>query len=277
MPLTKLQSQILRSLAAHRSPESFVAGSIPLNRDRARYSGDIDIFNDIPERMAPIVAADVDILRSAGYVVTLSEPRNLYIQRGVIASGGETTEIDWVIDSDFRFFPAVPDELFGYALHPVDLAVNKASAASSRRVPRDIVDLIAIDADILPLGAVLCAAVGRFPGPTPEGMLEDISRRSNFTPPEYADLKMERPLDIADTHKKIRSMIERARDFVPRMPSDALGAVFLKDGVPVQPDPTRLGDYVRHEGARRGHWPSSSEIGSAMLERYGQRDTEEPE
>ena len=204
-------------------------------------------------------------------MVTLSEPRNLYIQRGVIEAGGESSEIDWVIDSDFRFFPAVPDEFFGYVLHPIDLAVNKASAASSRRVPRDIVDLVAIDAEILPLGAVLCAAVGRFPGPTPEGMLDDISRQSNFSPPEYAGLKMERPLDIADTYKKIKIMIERARDYVSTMPSDALGAVFLKDGVPVQPDPARLSDYIRHEGSRRGHWPSSSEIGSAMLERYAER------
>jgi hypothetical protein len=44
--------------------------------------------------------------------------------------------------------------------------------------------------------------------------------------------------------------------------------LFLKDGQVAQPDPTKLGDYIEHAGRRRGHWPSSSEIGSAMLDRY---------
>ncbi len=35
------------------------------------------------------------------------------------------------------------------------------------------------------------------------------------------------------------------------------------DGVPVLPDSGEIA--IRHEGRRRGHWPSSSEIGSAML------------
>jgi hypothetical protein len=46
----------------------------------------------------------------------------------------------------------------------LDLATNKASAAADRREPRDIVDLVTIHESILPLGAVICAAVSRFPG-----------------------------------------------------------------------------------------------------------------
>jgi hypothetical protein len=55
------------------------------------------------------------------------------------------------------------------------------------------------------------------------------------------------------------------------MPSDKVGLVFLKDGRAVQPDPDQLDDYVAHAGAPRGHWPSSSEIGTAMLEHYAQQ------
>jgi hypothetical protein len=29
-----------------------------------------------------------------------------------------------------------------------------------------------------------------------------------------------------------------------------------------------VADYTEHAGRRRGHWPSSSEIGSAMLDRH---------
>ena len=45
MPLSKIQTGILRLLASRRDPESYVAGSTPLTRDTLRYSGDIDIFH----------------------------------------------------------------------------------------------------------------------------------------------------------------------------------------------------------------------------------------
>jgi hypothetical protein len=88
---------------------------------------------------------------------------------------------EWATDVAFRFFSTQPDELFGYVLHPVDLATNKASAAADRRVPRDIVDRVTIHENILPLGAVLSAAAGKFPGVTPEEMLAEIIRHSRFT------------------------------------------------------------------------------------------------
>lgn len=49
------------------------------------------------------------------------------------------------------------------------------------------------------------------------------------------------------------------------MPVGKEGLLFLKDGVPVQPDPENLGAFGEHAGRRRGYWPSSSEISSAML------------
>jgi len=35
------------------------------------------------------------------------------------------------------------------------------------------------------------------------------------------------------------------------------------------PDPEKPDSYVEHAGQLRRHWPSSSELGSFMLERYG--------
>jgi hypothetical protein len=40
VPLSKNQGAILQLLAAHRNPESYIAGSTPLHRDGPRYSGD---------------------------------------------------------------------------------------------------------------------------------------------------------------------------------------------------------------------------------------------
>jgi len=52
VPLSRVQTEILRLLAAHRDPESYVAGAAPLNRDAPRISGDIDVFHDRGERDA---------------------------------------------------------------------------------------------------------------------------------------------------------------------------------------------------------------------------------
>jgi hypothetical protein len=66
VPLTRFQSQILRLLAAHRDPESCVAGSRPLNREWPRFSEDIDIFHDREERVAKAVEEDTAVLQAEG-------------------------------------------------------------------------------------------------------------------------------------------------------------------------------------------------------------------
>ena len=177
--------------------------------------------------------------------------------------------LEWVHDSAFRFFPAQRDDLFGYVLHPADLATNKASAAADRREPRDVIDLLTIHERILPLGATVAAAVGRFPGQTPEEMLADIKRHSRFTAEDFRVLSMAEPIDSIDVHKRIRNMLDEAELFVSRLPSDAVGLLFLENELPVQPDLEQLERYERHRGAVGGVWPSSSEISRAMLENYG--------
>lgn len=267
MPLTKLQSHVLRVLASERSPDSYIAGGVALNRNGPRFSGDIGIFQDSEQRLETAAEADAKALLAAGLKVSwkkiVSGKREAQVE-GL----GDRMRLEWVHDSAFRFFPTQRDELFGYVLHPVDLATNKASAAADRREPRDIVDLVTIHESILPLGAVICAAVGRFPGQSPEEMLAEITRHSRFTAEEFRVLATERPIDVPGLHRRIRSMIEDAGHFISRVPSDAVGVVFLDGDNPVQPDVETLDKYQRHAGAPGGVWPSSSEIASAMLERY---------
>ena len=267
MPLTKLQSHVLRVLAAERSPDSYIAGGVAINREGPRFSGDIDIFQDSEQRLEAAAQADAKALTDDG--LKLSWKKLVTGKREAELEGlGDRMRLEWVHDSAFRFFPPQRDELFGYVLHPADLATNKASAAADRREPRDIVDLVTIHQNILPLGAVICAAVGRFPGQSPEEMLADITRHSRFTAEEFRALATERPIDVPELHRRIRSMIEDAERFISRIPSDAVGVVFLERGRPVQPDLDALEKYQRHAGAPGGVWPSSPEISSAMLERY---------
>jgi hypothetical protein len=264
-----------RLLAAARSPDSYIAGGVALHRDGPRYSGDIDIFQDTEQRLHDAAVADASTLTAAG--LQLSWTKIVTGRRTAALEGlGDTMRLDWVHDAAFRFFPPQRDDLFGYVLHPADLATNKASAAADRREPRDLVDLITIHDTILPLGAVISAAVGRFPGQSPEEMLAEITRHSRFTAEEFQVLATERPLDPSDVHRRIRRMLEDAERFISRVPSDAVGLLFLKQGTPVQPDLEALGQYQRHTGSPGGIWPTSPEISAAMLERHVQDSRRPP-
>ncbi len=87
------------------------------------------------------------------------------------------------------------DDTFGYVLHPVDLAMNKVMAAAGRREVRDLVDLVTVHETILPLGAVIWAAVEKSPGFTPEGLIAEIRRNSRYPAAEWRSLETTEPMD----------------------------------------------------------------------------------
>ena len=267
MPLSKIQSDILRLLSSHRDPESYVGGSTPLNRDASRYSSDIDVFHDRAERVSVAALDDAAALTNAAYrVVWLRQLPLIYSAE--IGLGDASTRLEWVVDSDFRFFPTVPDDTFGYMLHPVDLAANKVMAAAGRRELRALVDVVTVHETILPMGAVIWAAVEKSPGFTPEGLIAEIRRNSNYPAAEWRELSSVEPIDPQDITSRLRRALDEAETFVNRMPTAKAGLLFLKDRQAVQPDPDRLDEYQTHAGQRRGQWPSSPEITAAMLERY---------
>ena len=209
---------------------------------------------------------DVEILTTAGYRVSWLRQLPL-TYTAEVAQRGDSTRLEWVVDSDYRFFPTMRDETFGYMLHPVDLAANKVMAAAGRREVRDLVDLVTIHDSILSLGAVIWAAVEKSLGFTPEGLIAEIRRNSNPAA-EWRALVTSEPLYSQATLARLRAALDEAEIFVTRMPTDKMGLLFLDGGKVVVPDPARLDDYQTHAGQRRGHWPGSSEITTAMLERY---------
>jgi hypothetical protein len=253
---------------AHRDPESDIADSTYLTRRGTQLSGDIDIFHDHEDRVARAAEEDVAALTAEGMNVQWQRREPLFYQASVSAAD-DTTRLEWVVDSDFRFYPAQRDPDFGYVLHPADLAPNKIMAAAGRREPRDIVDLIDIHDSILPLGAVAWAAVGKSLGFTPEGLINEVRRLASYRDEDFKRIASEPPVDAGLVMRRLRQALEDADVFVRRMPTEKIGLLFLKSGQAVQPDPEHLDAYATHAGARRGHWPSSSEIGHAMLGRYG--------
>jgi hypothetical protein len=264
VPLSSLQTAVLTTLVAQRNPESYVAVGTPLNRHGPRISDDIDLFHDREESVARVAIADGNLLMARGFGLRwLRQEPGLHA--AVVSRSGKSTRLEWLRDSDFRFFPAQPDPLFGYRLHAADLATNKAFAAAGRREPRDALDLLHIHARLLPLGAVIWAAVGKDQGYSPESLIEEICRNARYRADDFADLRLTPGTDVASASRQLRNALREAETFVRAMPDVCEGVLFLREGRPMQPDPERLGDVVAHAGQRRGHWPGSSEIGSAML------------
>lgn len=163
MPLSNIQIEILRLLAAHRDPESYV---------------------DREERVAHAAQDDTALLEQSGYTVQWQR-RDPQIHTAIVQRAGESMKLEWVAGSDFRFFPTIPDDTFGYILHPVDLAINKVAAAYGRRGPRDIVDLLAIHQEILPMGAAVGASAGKALGFTPEGIVNEIRRMARYRAEDF--------------------------------------------------------------------------------------------
>lgn len=267
VPLSDFQTEVLRLLAANRDPESYVAGATPLNRNAARFSNDIDVFHDREERVAIAADQDAHTLQLSGYEVKwLRRLGGVYTAE--VSKEGWRTRLEWVVDSDFRFFPTQRDELFGFILHPVDLAINKVMAAASRREVRDIVDLALIHETVLPLGPLVWAGVEKSPGFTPEGLIAEIRRNLHHPKAEWDSLASLEPMEPGKVVGRVSAALDDAEAFVGRMPTDKIGLVFLKGGIVVQPDPERLDEYEAHAGTRRGQWPTNQEIAEEMLDRY---------
>jgi hypothetical protein len=109
-----MQTEVLRLLATHRDPESYIAGAAALNRNAPRYSGDIDIFHSREERLASAAESDSETLQAAVYQVRWTR-RLPATYTAEIAGPCGTTHLEWIVDSEFRFFPVVRED------HPATL------------------------------------------------------------------------------------------------------------------------------------------------------------
>ena len=265
MAVTAFQARVLRLLAQSRvaGGETYIAGGLALNHQlrRPRISHDIDVFNNTYEAMLAAADADRSVLRAAGLNVVVKRERD-FIVEVTVSDGCETTDIQWVQDSAYRFFPLVEDELLGVTLHPFDLATNKLLALAGRRVPRDWVDTISCSQSLQPLGFLAWAANGKDLGLSPRYILE-MAARTRYVQSEL-DMAVvsDEPLDVAMLSRTWHEMIEAARQTIAILPPDQAGkAVLNKDGSLFTGSDAELssalavGEVVFHEGRICGAWP----------------------
>ena len=231
VPLTGYQREILVLLAQTRSPDSYLAGGAALHfsPESTRYSHDLDFFHDSSERVAEAFAADSKLLEAAGHEVRVELSQPGFI-RAVVSRGGvgdnAATRIDWAHETSWRFMPPVRDDLGGYLLHEIDLAVNKALALAGRDEPRDFVDILFAHERILPLAGLTWAAVGKDPGFSPLSILELLKRRGRPRPEDLARLDLAEPFDLAAARETWRVALEQADRFARSRPADEAGCLY---------------------------------------------------
>ena len=176
MVLSALQANIMRTLAPNRSETSYFAGGVVLNRDWPRRSDDIDVFHDTDEAVVDTADRDIETLRDAGFRVT-TDIKIYGVVEATVSADGQSTLIQWMSETRWRYFPLVRDQVWGARLHQADLAVNKMLAASTRTKARDFVDLAAIAEQMCPLGPLVMAAAGKPPHLSPQTIVDEIRRR----------------------------------------------------------------------------------------------------
>ncbi len=262
MPISDIQAEILRQIAANRSPESYLAGATVLHRadDTPRYSQDLDFFHDIEDIVAQSAEKDADTLLSAGYELVW-QLRTPTFYRAVVTAKGRRLKLEWAQDSAFRFFPVVKDERCGYRLHDADAATNKLLALAGRDEIRDFVDVLHLHDTYLSLGAMVWAACGKDPGFTPAFLLDHVGRHTAYTQADLNRLDLRQPLELTVLKQRWFQAVNEARELVNALPPDELGCLYLgPSGEPVTPSPaaTDFPALKRHSGSARGAWPTVS-------------------
>ncbi len=265
MALTEFQRDILRLLAPSRlERESYVAGGVALNTQllAPRRSRDIDLFHDTIEAVAQTVEADRSLMKGSGYTLRFVREAPTFAE-AVVERHGQSTLIQWVFDSAFRFFPLITDNELGLALHPFDLATNKVLAMAGRLEVRDFIDLVTCCEQIQPLGYLVWAACGKDPGFGPPALLQEIRRGGRYSQAEIDLLDFD---GVAPNAGKIgrrwRQQLKEADAICELLPFDEVGlAVVMEDRKLCLLDEPALAEALKkktigfHRGTIGGAWP----------------------
>ncbi len=259
MPLTSFQRELLKLLAANRSPDSFLAGGTVLNAapDSLRFSKDLDIFHDAQASVRDCAERDAATMQQAGCGIEWIRQAEGF-HRARVARGQEQVLLEWAFDSAFRFFPIEADPDCGWRLNFFDAATNKVLALIGRVEPRDYLDVLHLHENHLTLGALAWAAAGKDPGVNPVFIVEQAQRNAHYRPEDFSRIQLAVPPDLATWSHKWRAAIQHATALAVALPAEEVGCLYLdENNQPVTPDPTSpsFPKLRRHYGSVRGAWP----------------------
>ncbi len=231
MAVTAYQREICRLIATNRIAQgtSYVAGGVALNTliGAARISKDIDLFHDTDEAVRVTWEADRALLSEHRHNVRILRERPSFVE-AIVSKEQETVLVQWARDSAFRFFPLVQDDIFGLALHPFDLATNKALALVGRLEVRDWIDFIGCHQKIQNAGYLFWAACGKDPGFSPAALLGEAKRSGRYSNQEVAELLFEGPPpDAADLGRQWHAILKESESLISLLPAEEVGKCVL--------------------------------------------------
>lgn len=194
----------------------------------------------------------------------VSSPPRDSTAKAMVSDESETTLVQWLQDSAFRFFPLVTNEELGLTLHPFDLATNKVLAMAGRLEARDWIDVIHCHEHLQPLGYLVWAACGKDPGFSPISLLQDMRRSSKYSQAELDMLDFEgTPPSAAELGGAWHRMVREAPEVCDLLPIEQIGTcVVTESGELVRDRPADLAERLRtgkvryHRGTIGGAWPT---------------------
>lgn len=259
MPLGDFEAEVLRLLAAQRSPDSYVGGATVLHQsdDSPRASEDVDLFHDEEVAVNAAARADLGALEGAGYQVEVERPQEGFV-RAFVSRGERKTKIEWVRDSAFRFFPVESDLELGWRLNFWDAATNKLLAFAARMKLRDYLDVMYLHEHHLHVGALAWAAAGKDPGMNAEWIIDWGGRQARLSGQDLGQLRLSQPVDLRAMRLRWRRAAEEALALIEILPVTERGCLYLNAaGHPVCPDPAspEFAKLTRHYGSVKGAWP----------------------
>jgi hypothetical protein len=259
MPLTSFQSELALLLSKNRSEDSHLAGGAALHRadESLRYSEDLDYFHDSEERVASAFAGDRKLLEKHGYVCKIEINQPGYV-RCLVSKEKNSTKVEWAHDSAWRFMPPQAIKGIGFVLHPIDLAINKLLALAGRDEARDYLDVLRVNEEVLPLGALCWAACGKDPGLSPSSLMELLKRRGKYRPEDFTRLNLKHPVNVQELKQQWLSALASAESFIGRAPPADLGCLYYSKSGSKFIEPTfnePSGDVVLHRGRPGGILP----------------------
>lgn len=253
--LNNIQKEVLKIIAPLRSESSHIAGSTPANIDYSRMSSDIDIFNDNMKICETSFKKDIFNLEKYGFLCKIKKTPDKYgIGEIIVSKNNDSTVIQWVCDSAWRFFPVVHDDIFGFCLDKRDLAVNKILALAGRETVRDYYDIcqMMINGESIP--AYIFAACGKDEGYTPELLLSAIAFATRKWKKEEFDLIKGANLNFVKCKEMMNNVIFEARESFSSIPIEYTGAMFLDlNGKPFIPQ--KNDEYIIHKISLYGSYP----------------------
>jgi len=124
-----------------------------------------------------------------------------------------------------RTLEGEPEKLIARAL-AIDPANTKALALAGRHEPRDFVDILFVHRTVLPLAALVWAAVGKDPGFTPLSLLELLRRQGRYRPEDFARLNLAEPFDLPAAKTAWLAALDEAEAFARTRPPGESGCLY---------------------------------------------------